>query len=104
MVSDGEAVVNIDGREIRFEVGSISHGTLRDEDLIDAFASWLEAVDRKGFREWMEENTDEDGYIVTDEWTLNDLFETLDNYAPEGYYFGAHGGDGSDFGFWEWKD
>lgn len=33
---------------------------------------------------------------------LESLFDTLDSYSPEGYYFGAHLGDGSvtDFGKW----
>ena len=31
---------------------------------------------------------------------LDDLFDVMNGYAPEGYYFGAHPGDGSDFGFW----
>ena len=32
---------------------------------------------------------------------LESLFDTLDSYSPEGYYFGAHLGDGSDYGFWK---
>ena len=32
---------------------------------------------------------------------LDALFDTLDAYSPEDYYFGAHPGDGSDFGFWK---
>lgn len=30
-----------------------------------------------------------------------EAFDTLDRYAPEGYYFGALEGDGACFGFWE---
>ena len=36
---------------------------------------------------------------------LNDeLFAVLQMYAPVGHYFGAHPGDGSDFGFWEYEE
>lgn len=101
---EAEAVINRDGREIRFDLGSVSHGTMRDEDLLESFLEWLESVDYKEFRMWMEDNTDEDGRIVWDEWTVPELFDLLDSYAPEGYYFGAHPGDGSDYGFWECEE
>ena len=103
MVSDGEAVVNIDGREVRFEVGSISHGTMRDEDLIEVFESWLEKHDPKGLAELIQ-IVEEEGGFQGDEYWLESLWDTLEYYAPEGYYFGAHEGDGSDFGFWELED
>jgi len=30
--------------------------------------------------------------------------DALNEYAPDGYYFGAIEGDGSDFGFWAIED
>lgn len=31
---------------------------------------------------------------------INDVFDVLNEYAPEGYYFGTLEGDGACFGFW----
>ena len=83
------------------DMGSISHGTLRAQDLALAFIQALKSFDyprAKAFRaEWDAlEDTDCEaaGYI------LHELFDALDEYAPEGCYFGSHPGDGADFGFW----
>lgn len=116
---------------------SISHGTLREVDLFDAFSSALAEVNPDAFaaidleyREMLDgfdkawavalETTpgvywsdvvgdiliadakiaEEFGYLVNEA-----LFEALNDAAPEGCTFGAHDGDGSDFGFWgdDWE-
>jgi hypothetical protein len=88
--------------------GSISTGTLLTEDLLSAFAYELE---------WIGE--DEDKALIAeahamleaddfgqDEWQdeaaelVDDLTDALNERAPPYCYFGAHAGDGADFGFW----
>ena len=46
---------------------------------------------------------DQADYWYSDEaaYLLEELFYTLESYAPDGYYFGCTEGDASDFGFWE---
>ena len=86
---------------------SISHSTMRTQDLIPAFMDVVRdtpeyvqvmnaipahaMVDKEADR-W---NSDDAAGL------LESLFNTLDSYSPKGYYFGAHPGDGSDYGFWK---
>ena len=79
--------------------GTVSHGTMRPEDLIPAFCDALEELGDLHSathvrRQW------ENGPL-NDVDALDYLFDALDACAPAGYYFGAHPGDGSDYGFWE---
>ena len=97
-------------------IGSISHGTMRSEDLIETFSDELRLHARENHstqaywdllkactqwlkvnlpKDWIDENEAEAGSEL-----VNSLFDALGNFAPSYCYFGAHEGDGSDYGFW----
>jgi len=87
---------------------SVTHGTLRAEDLVEAFTEEYERLggrphNIKLFRSHLllEEGEDREDELSYD---LEDLYELLNELAPEGTSFGAHEGDGSDFGFWTYEE
>ena len=90
------------------QIGSVSSGTTRTEDLIPAFADVLRSV-RGGskFRSLISradrlERDDEGYYADCDDSNdvLGELFSALNQVAPPYCYFGAHEGDGADYGWW----
>ncbi len=86
-------------------LGSVSHGTMRSGDLLESFRSALEDLDKKSYRDHMykfPDLADVDGGDSNEDIdeAINDLDDRLNNLAPDGAYFGAHPGDGSDYGFW----
>ena len=93
--------------------GTVSHGTMRPQDLIPAFLDCLADVDPAAYEQIMvcpfsfvpdyvmDEGDDSEWWDSEDaSYKLEELFDALDAAAPDGYYFGAHPGDGSDYGFW----
>ena len=94
--------------------GTVSHGTMRTEDLIPSFLSVAEShrlsrADRARVRKiqaTMKEHEERDtfeSYWTSEEaeYDLEALFDILETIAPARHYFGAHPGDGADYGFWE---
>lgn len=92
-------------------IGSVIHGTMRNEDLIPTFLSELKERDtEKTYKKLIEEiqqnqkstTYGDAGYYESEDatWDLEELFEALNELAPPFCYFGAHVGNGSDYGFW----
>jgi len=104
--------------------GTVSRATMREEDLVPKFLAVLdEFAPREAARirglirrelhvdygrlisdypaEGLEDKyeaawrSEEMSYILNE-----DIWDAMQNIAPEGHYFGASEGDGSDFGFW----
>ncbi len=98
---------------------SLSHATMRNEDLIPAFFRFLEEHDPKeaesllaDYPYFAEFAATGSWSFIGEKWYLSQeadylcmaLFTEIDAIAPDGYYFGAHPGDGSDYGFWECEE
>ena len=89
-------------------IGTVSHGTLRTEDLIEAFSRELDYLANRSDmpRHPQIDNILKDAADCRDfdsedaSDIVQELIEWLQEYAPPFAYFGAHEGDGSDFGFW----
>jgi hypothetical protein len=88
-------------------VGSVSTATMRNEDLIPSFV-WecnhirLTRAERAKVRDIEKRMRAPDYYDSEDsDCDLNeDLFDILGNHCPPFCWFGAHEGDGCDFGVW----
>lgn len=101
-------------RKNDYPMGSISHGTMRNEDLIPDFLALLEQLARKAKNrnhislcvDIQRRMKQFNYYTSTDaDMDLNEiLFPCLDEYAAPYFYFGPHPGDGSDYGFWPSED
>lgn len=97
-------------RPSTLSLGSISHGTMREEDLIPDFI-WecnrlrLSQSERATVRR-IARVMHVDGYYDT-ESAADDcasLFDILDAHCPDYCTFGAHPGDGCDYGVWPSED
>lgn len=90
---------------------TVIRATHRPQDLIPAFLGVLKETPE--YVQLMNvvpahalEDDDADWWESEDAvYFLNEtLWDVLNNYAPEGYYFGSTEGDGSDFGFWKFTE
>lgn len=86
-------------------IGSVSSGTMRTEDLIPSFLweakrlrltrderTTVKAIERRNEAEIYDDDDACDD--------LDELFSILDAHSLPYFYFGAHPGDGADYGWW----
>jgi len=84
-----------------FPLGSVSSGTLKQSDLIAAFAAALDDLQPgSALAAEAQEYDPETAEPDKGNWLLEELFEALDEIAPPYCYFGTVDGDGANFGFW----
>ncbi len=102
---------------VRAELGTVSHGTLRVDDLLWSFCSHLSTMvslqppefHRHPYRE-LEVRVSEllavnpvdrdASWCDQADCVLEDLAEALNDFAPDDAHFGVLEGDGTDFGYW----
>jgi len=96
-------------------LGSISSGTMRTEDLIPDFIWTLQRYapevaqglleDNQDIFNWLDNPDEIEEPEFTSEFLNEDLWNALNDLAPQYVYFGAHVGDGADYGFWiDWDN
>lgn len=95
--------------------GTVSHGTLRTPDLLRSFADEYARVlpfnsrelvtDARNSANEIDANPDHPGNNQCGSEIVAELIDALNEIAArEGLTFGAHEGDGSDFGYWATDD
>ena len=96
-------------------IGTISHGTLRSADLLEAFGWELQHISDSAEHQALAEEAQRRAHYFTwndlpegeeveeteaDSDLVSALADALNELAPPYCYFGSTEGDGSDFGFW----
>ena len=99
-----------------YPMGTVSSATMQERDLIPAFLDELDWQVRQNkargylreinrIRRAADKDVD-DSYFHSEAagYDLEYLFNSLNDFAAPYFYFGAHPGDGADYGYWLSED
>ena len=93
-------------KKTTLDIGSVSEGTLRLEDLIPALLDALEPLalsrgERSTVRS-VRKSEQKEGYYYSDDagYDYDDLLDIAQNHSPSYCVFGTHPGDGASIGCW----
>lgn len=125
-VTDGPVEVNPelaeemvkDARSDPYFVGTVCKGSFRLQDILPAFMEKLHCF-HEGMYTKLTQKYEPEGFIPRDAegedghiWWESvqaierriEIEDVLNSLAPEGFYFGSHPGNDSDFGYWRRHD
>lgn len=98
---------------VTIRTGTLIHGTHRMQDLIPVFLDAVATFNKPGYAgltaqpfgvipAYVQDEGDSSEWWDSDDalHLFDELFDLLNDIAPDGTYFGTHPGDGSDYGFW----
>jgi len=80
---------------------TISWGTMVSEDIVDKILTFAIEIDDEKLQELCDEFFEEEDEEIQDYILNEDIWDYMNEIAPEGCYFGGSEGDGCDYGFWE---
>jgi len=80
---------------------TVSEATLNTVDLVESILDFLDSIGYPETMDLREQALEEEDLT----YFLNeDLWDLMNEIAPEGTYFGSHPGDGSLIGFWPYTE
>jgi hypothetical protein len=87
-----------------YPMGSVSSGTMRPQDLFESFMWELNRLDHARWQSFKSDYPDMGESDDRLDEAVEALFDILGEFAGPYFYFGAHPGDGADYGFWFCED
>jgi len=97
--------------------GTVVQGSLKSDDIIRPCMAMLKLLNQDTYEELLDQaetyvrilgaeadnlcKITAEGHEAISVFVTENIWEAMNTVTPDGYYFGAHPGDGADLGFWK---